>query len=975
MVNCRYRARVVCLMLCLAGWAGQGSVAAEPGTEKQRSPWRTSQFRGTPHPPPPYRERVAFEHLSFDRPVTLTSAPGTSRLFVVQLDGKVFSFPEDPNCVRADPFFDLKTAVPELTSTYGMTFHPDFPRQPYIYICYVLPGEAPDGSVIARFTVVDEEPPRVDPASELILFRWKAGGHNGCSLKFGPDGFLYISTGDGTGPNPPDGLMAGQDLSNPLSCILRIDVDQESDGRNYAIPEDNPFVDLPGAMGEIWAYGFRNPWKMSFDRQTGELWLGDVGWDTWELVHRVERGGNYGWSITEGSQPIHPTAERGPTPIVPPITQHDHSEAHSITGGFVYRGQTYPDLHGAYVYGDYSTGKIWSLRVRGTEVVERRELADTPLQIIAWAETNDGELYFMDYERTNRIYRLARNPATDFSASFPRKLSETGLFASVADHIPADGVLTYEVNAPYWADNTYAVRMLGLPGSAQIAGGVTGKWSFPDGTVAARTVLSRPPTAGAARRLETQVLHKWQETWHPYTYVWNEAQDDAELAPAEGLTIDSANRAGGTEQSAQPYYVLSRAECKLCHSIKHGAVLGLAFPQIHRDISLNDRRQSQIQHWYQNGVFAQSWDASARHPRPLAGPHDSASDLAERARSYLHVNCNHCHSPGGGGTSTLHLAYHLPIERTGIVGQAPSQGTFGLANAGFIVPGRPLQSVLLYRMLKVGPGRMPHVGSLVVDRRGVSLIHDWIQSMASREPEDVGQPDLDALLGELEAADLADDVPIADQVRELLASPRGAYAAAIRMGQGDWGDALRAEVAHQAADHPAAHVRDLLDPFLPPAARRARLGPHFAPKQVLALEGDVARGRQLYWYQSGLNCRTCHRIEAVGGEVGPDLSRIAQENDAAALLEAIANPAAKVVEDYRATVVRTSDGLTRTGRIVAQDARHVTILTAENQRFSLLRKEIEEQSPSETSLMPDNLLAELTPQQAADLLAYLMTLR
>ncbi len=216
---------------------------------------------------------------------------------------------------------------------YGLTFHPGFPTNRWVYVCYVLKSDLPDGSRVSRFKVGDSNPPRVDPASELILITWLSGGHNGGCLKFGHDGYLYISTGDAAAPNPPDPFQTGQDNGDLLSSILRLDVDQTEPGRNYRIPTDNPFVKMSGSRPEIWAYGFRNPWRMSIDRKSGDLWVGDVGWELWEMICRVERGGNYGWSIVEGPQSVNPEWKRGPTPILPPVKAHPHTEAASITGG------------------------------------------------------------------------------------------------------------------------------------------------------------------------------------------------------------------------------------------------------------------------------------------------------------------------------------------------------------------------------------------------------------------------------------------------------------------------------------------------------------------------------------------------------------------------------------------------------------------------------------------------------------------
>ena len=252
--------------------------------------------------------------------------------------------------------FDVGKLHSDVSALYGLVFHPQFAENRYVYLCYVRKNDLPDGSVVSRFTVSRTDPPVIDPKSEQVILTFWSGGHNGGCLVFGKDGYLYISTGDGAGPSPPDTKMTGQDCSDLLSSILRIDVDHHEPGKSYSIPADNPFLSISGVRPEIWAFGFRNPWKMSIDRATGELWVGDVGWELWELVDKVERGGNYGWSVVEGPQPVHVEARRGPAPISPTTKVHPHSEAASITGGYVYRGPSLPELSGAYIYGDYQTG-------------------------------------------------------------------------------------------------------------------------------------------------------------------------------------------------------------------------------------------------------------------------------------------------------------------------------------------------------------------------------------------------------------------------------------------------------------------------------------------------------------------------------------------------------------------------------------------------------------------------------------------
>ncbi|MDA0660619.1 MAG: PQQ-dependent sugar dehydrogenase, partial [Planctomycetota bacterium] len=342
--------------------------------QAERASWTTSKLVGSPDPPPPFSAEDAFPNLSFDPPVEIAHVPGTNQIFVAQRDGKILTFANRKDCDQSDVVLDLKNRHSNMEDCYSLTFHPDFATNHYMYVCYTRDLEV-DGTFVSRFTLSSLDPPAVDVESEVVILRWLRGGHNGCCLKFGPDGFLYISSGDGGAPNPPDPRNAGQDLTRLLSKILRIDVDHPTDGLAYRVPEDNPFVGVSNVRPETWAYGLRNPWRMSFDRATGDVWGGDVGWQLWEMVYRIEKGGNYGWSVMEGPQPARPELERGPTPILPPIISHPHSEAASVTGGFVYHGQKFPELRGAYIYGDFQSGKVWALRYDGKQVTFHQEIA------------------------------------------------------------------------------------------------------------------------------------------------------------------------------------------------------------------------------------------------------------------------------------------------------------------------------------------------------------------------------------------------------------------------------------------------------------------------------------------------------------------------------------------------------------------------------------------------------------------------
>ena len=387
---------------------------------EQRVPWTTSRIHGTPEPPPPFVVERIFPGLTFNRPLDIARIPGSDRLVVVEEFGKLHSFV--PGAEKADMFGDLRDFDSEIFRSYAVTFHPRFAGNRFVFTWGVQDLHGKDsrdnGTHIIRFRVTEENPPKLDMGSAKIIISWAAGGHNGGNMRFGPDGMLYISTGDGARPDPPDGRVTGQDISDLFSSVLRIDVDHPDAGRAYGIPKDNPFLTEPNARGEVWAYGLRNPWRMSFDPKSGELFAGDVGWELWEMIYRIKRGGNYGWSITEGSQQdVRPDRMRGPTPILPPLVAHSHEEAASITGGEFYHGTRLPELKGAYIYGDWQMGTFWSLRSDGDKVTGHRELARSSLMPAGFGIARDGELIICDHSGGG-LWRLAPNPLEEKIRTF-----------------------------------------------------------------------------------------------------------------------------------------------------------------------------------------------------------------------------------------------------------------------------------------------------------------------------------------------------------------------------------------------------------------------------------------------------------------------------------------------------------------------------------------------------------------------------
>ncbi|WP_164101276.1 PQQ-dependent sugar dehydrogenase [Candidatus Laterigemmans baculatus] len=949
----------------------RGEEQAEASGVEPRAAWTTSRVVGSPQPPLPYTTENAFPELSFPQPVEIVAIPGTRRMLVAGLRGRLDSFqlPPEGNEATAPPpdlFFDLLAHAPKLNHLYGVAFHPQFEKNRQLYVCYVLPPGQEDGSRVSRFQVLDTEPPRVDPDSEEILLTWFSGGHNGGCLQFGPDGYLYISTGDGVGPNPPDPHGAGQDVTNLLSAVLRIDVDHADGNRPYTIPPDNPFISLPDARGEIWAYGFRNPWRMSFDPESGDLWVGDVGWELWEMIYRVTRGGNYGWSIMEGRQPINSDAPRGPTPIQAPTVDHPHTEAASITGGVVYWGDRLPKLRGAYIYGDYETGKIWGLRLGSNgEVAWHQELADSTLKLVSFGVDHRGELFLLDH--TGSIHRFVENPRAGQPSEFPERLSETGLFTSVPDQQPAPGVVRYTIHAPMWQDGATSQRWIALPGKSRVAA-KDGKWEFPDGTVLVKT-LSLPDVRGRSVHLETQLLHFDGRDWNAYSYRWDADQRDAELVPEEGADAVwelAADDPDATPQQVQWHYA-SRSDCLRCHNPWSGPPLAF------------DPLQLQRLEWLDAAEVTSDAGASADNvgQRPtLVDPHDPDATLDERARSYLHANCAHCHRLHAGGAVLSQMAYDLEPAATQMIDAPPTQGDLGIEGARVIAPGAPERSVLLYRIAKAGQGRMPRLGAHRVDPRGLALLYRWVEQM---------KPDGELAAAGASSAAREDHVPAdlraaanrdtsATELAEQLASPTTALRSVMALDRDSLPPALQDQLVAAAAAHHDPLVRDLFERFLPEDEQRQRLGDRIDPESILRRKGDPKRGEQMFFTDKLLQCNRCHAAGSQGTSLGPDLSGIGHQRSREELLQSLLTPSAKIDPAYQTYLIQTVDGRVLSGLLIERTAERVRVADVERRVVEVPTEEIEQMVVSPQSLMPDGVLRDLTAQEAADLLAFLTTL-
>ncbi len=731
--------------LMALGW-GMFSVASaadpRPFGIEQRVPFTTSKVIGSPDPLPPYRAARIFEKLELKDPIYVAPEPGQGTFLVVETlesasAGRLRRFSNVPDASALETVLTLDRLI------YGFCFHPKFSENGYIYLVTNGPSKAEKKhNRIARYTIGREKPHAIDSQSELVVLEWESNGHNGGELAFGPDGMLYCVTGDGTSDSDP--LQTGQGLNDYLAVMLRLDIDHPEKDRPYSVPKDNPFVSVADAKPEIWAFGFRNPWRMTFDKQTGHLWVGQNGQDLWEQVYVVERGGNYGWSVQEGSHPFYLERPRGPGDIRPPVVEHHHVEARSLTGGVVYYGSKLPELQGAYIYGDYSTGKVWGVRYNGKQVTWHKELVDTPFAIVGFAETPDGDLVVIDQH--TGFYKLEPNPPpTAPLPKFPAKLSETGLFASVAKHTVAPGVIPYSVNAALWSDGAHKERFLALSGEDHAEFTENGKsWNFPDGTVLVKSfALER--TAGdvnTRRWIETRILTRQQKEWVGYSYEWNDEQTDAVLVETQGKDREFTIKEVSGERK-QTWHYPSRAECMVCHSRAANFVLGLQTEQLNRDQQYGDRVDNQLRTLAHIGVLrtggkhADLAKAADEYPR-FVDPYDDAKPLEDRVRAYFHANCANCHQWAGGGNAALDLLSRTSLEKTKLVDTLPLHNKFDIGDARIVAPGEPQRSVLLHRMRLRGRGQMPPMATSVVDEPAVKLLEAWIRSVPKPAADKTG---------------------------------------------------------------------------------------------------------------------------------------------------------------------------------------------------------------------------------------------
>lgn len=685
---------------------------------------------------PPSTAPVAFErvyaNVNLNTPMMMAQIPGDkTRWFAALRGGNVVSFP------TANPGAAPTTVanVPALAGSglaglggegglLGFAFHPKFATAPVkkLYVTWTTDGQASGSmrSVVGYLTSPDNGA-TFNAYTQILSFdQTAATNHKGGGIAFGKDGFLYLSFGDGGGGD--DQFVKGQKKTEFFSKVLRIDVDNVPGGQTYGIPSDNPFKN-GGGEPATFAYGFRNPYRFSIDRETGDVWVADVGQNKWEEVDQVKLGGNYGWPCREGAHDyLAGNAAKCPSKVglLDPVVENEHTPANtrSVTGGVVYRGKAIPDFVGNYVYGDYKTQELFTITFDTTSgEAKSTKLEGTGIPADVWgsfAEDNDGEVYAVSL--TGAVYKMVPK-AGGAPSAFPDRLSKTGCADPADVKKPASGLVPYGVNAQLWSDGADKQRFIALPDGATATVKADGDFDFPNGTVLVKTF------AIAGKLIETRLFLRHDDGgWAGYSYEWLDDQSDAVLLPS------SKKKTIGT----QTWHFPSRSECVRCHTEAAGRTLGLELGQLNGDLTYpaTNRIANQLTTLEHIGVFDKPLGKPASELAAYPDPYGTGP-LELRARAYLHANCSNCHREDGGGRGNMSLLFGLPLKDTASCNADPEAGDLGIAGAKLIVPGQPTKSLVSVRAHAAGANRMPPLASHVVDTKGMEVIDSWITSLAA----------------------------------------------------------------------------------------------------------------------------------------------------------------------------------------------------------------------------------------------------
>jgi uncharacterized repeat protein (TIGR03806 family) len=686
-------------------------------------------------------ERI-YPNLSFSSPILMLQEPASSaRWFVVEQGGRVYRFDAQDAMPVATLVIDVSTTITGATGgemgLLGMAFHPGWPGNPRAYLSYTARSSGQLVSRIVEYQTQDGgNTLNVATARTILQVNQPEANHNGGNIAFGPDGLLYIGLGDGGGGGDGHGAIGnGQRLSTLLGKMLRIDVNGTTGATPYAIPAGNPYRFATGTTPnavcnfdtgawtqdcpEIYAYGFRNPWRWSFDTGSDELWVGDVGEGAWEEVNKVTLGGNYGWRCFEGNHAYNGTCGPNAASSIKPVAEYGRSEGRAVTGGFVYRGSAIPSLYGRYVFGDYASQQLWHIARDTAPTLPMGAGLATNINMVSFAQDHAGEIYIV-----NSIGLLHRLVATSGGGGgqVAAQLSATGCVSSTDATQPASGLIPYSPNAPFWSDGAAKSRWLALPNGQNIVVNNDGDFDLPNGTVLVKNFRLN------SKLIETRLFMRHTNgSWAGYTYEWNTAGTDATRVVG-GKTAT---------KEGQSWRYPSESQCLQCHTAAAGRSLGLEQSQLNGLVGYpqTGRTANQLHTLNALSMLSPALVQPVEQLPAMPDPYGSAGSLNDRARAWLHTNCSQCHRPGGPSSVDMDLRYTTSLANTQAC-DVPATNTLGIPSGRRIATlasgANPAsRSLVIHRAGLTDTDSMPPMQPRTVDTAGMTLLTQWMNSLAS----------------------------------------------------------------------------------------------------------------------------------------------------------------------------------------------------------------------------------------------------
>lgn len=778
-INYLFATSIVALFSAMSYFSGSGLTNPEPlgNYLNNNFPATVSVSEGLPYVP-------VYQNITFDSPLTFNEFPTSEKIIVGQRDGKIYWFDKAPDVSQKNMLLDLSDRVGVVWDGgfLGLTFHPDFGSNGnnYFYTYYTtkdrngnnFPNRYTQQSCTSEeywgnFLVLSRHQMNpntmeVVPNSEQTMLKLRMYGttHRGGGLLFGDDDFLYLTTGDQTA------FKKSQDILNNLDGgVLRFDVDRDAQkshlpirtmpqdhgfsdeitGVGYFIPNDNPFQSPNGdRFEEYYSMGHRNPHRMTKDRATGDLYIGEIGGGRHEEINVVKRGGNFGWPLYEGlyRSTFCVSGLYNNMPHEEPLVSFPRSQANAVIGGYVYRGQEIPELQGKYICADYGNGEeIWAVDTNDGTYEQLGNFSST--NIISFGEDKQGELYILK-QGVSSLYKLTTKKT--FEETLPQSLSETGAFTNLSNLTPLDGLIPYELVESFWSDGALKKRWIGIPNDGshdtaaeKISYSENDNWNLPIGSVLVKhfemPIDENNPSV--TKRLETRFSVKAANgQFYFVTYKWNDAQTDAVLLTS-GLdeTINIAKANGTTESQVWRYP--STAECVTCHNQSTGGTIGVRTRYLNKDLTYpkTGRTGNQLVTLSHLGILDELiTDSDTSTLLTYKAIDDSNASIDEKARSYIDINCAYCHQAGSDVRANFDLRMSLNLTETGLL-TAGFNNSLGVPGEAILVEGEPDKSILYLRANSLVPGiAMPSVAKGKIHDEGVALIEEWIRQLGATPP-------------------------------------------------------------------------------------------------------------------------------------------------------------------------------------------------------------------------------------------------